>query len=62
MILSKIFRQDDEEYKDILMKIRKGEINEDMENVLKTRIVDIKSGEKEYDNIIKIFRKLVLIE
>lgn len=55
MILSKIFRQDDEEYKDILMKIRKGEINEDMENLLKTRIVDIKSGEKEYDNIIKIF-------
>lgn len=55
IILSKIFRQDDEVYKDILMKIRKGEIDEKMEDILKTRIVDIKNGEEDYDNIIKIF-------
>lgn len=55
MILSKIFRQDDEEYKDILMKIRKGETNEDMENILKKRIIELKKNDTEYDNIIKIF-------
>ena len=55
IILSKIFRQDDEVYKNILMKIRKGEISNDMEDTLKTRIMDINKDDKEYDNIIKIF-------
>ena len=54
IILNKIFRQDDEVYKDILMKIRKGLIDEKMEDILKTRIVDMTFC-KDYDNIIKIF-------
>lgn len=52
IILNKIFRQDDEEYKNILMKIRKGEISNDMKEILETRVI---KKEDEIENIIKIF-------
>lgn len=52
IVLNQIFRQDDEEYKKILMKIRKGNIDNHMKDILETRVI---KKEEEIDNIIKIF-------
>ena len=55
IILDKIFRQEDETYRNILMKIRKGEIDDDIKEILEKRIIGKEKLEVNEDKIIKIF-------
>jgi len=54
IILEKIFRQDDEKYRNILMNIRKGKIDNEIEEILIERVIKNKKDINE-DQIIKIF-------
>jgi ATP-dependent DNA helicase PIF1 len=55
ILLTKIFRQDDIEYKDILMNIREGIFDEKTKEILEKRKIKFDKDDKEQDNIIKIF-------
>jgi ATP-dependent DNA helicase PIF1 len=55
ILLTHIFRQDDDEYKKILMNIRKGLFDESTKKILETRIIKFENNDKRQDDIIKIF-------
>lgn len=55
ILLTKIFRQDDNEYKNILMNIRKGVFDEKTKEILEKRKIKFEKDDTEQDNIIKIF-------
>ena len=70
ILLTKIFRQDDDDYKKILMNIRKGVFDESTKKILETRIIKFENNDNqttgnqttgnqmsdnEHNNIIKIF-------
>jgi ATP-dependent DNA helicase PIF1 len=55
ILLTKIFRQDDIEYKNILMNIRKGIFDKKTKEILEKRKIKFEKDDKEQDNIIKIF-------
>jgi ATP-dependent DNA helicase PIF1 len=56
ILLTNIFRQDgDDEYKKILMNIRKGQFDEETKKTLETRKIKFEQDDNEQDNIIKIF-------
>ena len=55
ILLTTIFRQEDDKYKSILMNIRKGHFDEETKKVLETRKIKFEKNNKEQDSIIKIF-------
>ncbi len=55
ILLTKIFRQEDTEYKNILMNIRKGIFDSNTKEILDKRKIKFDKDDKEQDNIIKIF-------
>lgn len=55
ILLTKIFRQEDIEYKNILMNIREGIFDEKTKETLEKRKIKFEKDDKEQDNIIKIF-------
>lgn len=62
ILLTKIFRQDDIEYKNILMNIREGNFDEKTKEILEKRLIKFEKDDKEQDNIIKIFPLKMKVE